>query len=47
MPEGIMVALWAFCWGVAAASGGLVGAILGLIAHCPPSALTGQIELIA
>src|ERR671917_1849100 len=30
MPEGIMGAVWAFCWGVAAASGALVGAILGL-----------------
>ena len=30
MPEGIIGAVWAFCWGVAAASGALVGAILGL-----------------
>jgi zinc transporter, ZIP family len=30
MPEGIMGAVWAFCWGAAAASGVLVGAILGL-----------------
>jgi ZIP family zinc transporter len=30
MPEGIMGAVWAFCWGLAAASGTLVGAILGL-----------------
>ncbi|MCE3250546.1 MAG: hypothetical protein K0R41_4371 [Geminicoccaceae bacterium] len=30
MPEGIMGAVWAFGWGVAAASGALVGAILGL-----------------
>jgi zinc transporter, ZIP family len=30
MPEGIMEALWAFCWGVAAASGLLVGAVMGL-----------------
>jgi hypothetical protein len=33
MSEGIMGAVWAFGWGVAAASGALVGAILGLIAH--------------
>jgi zinc transporter, ZIP family len=31
--EGIMGAVWAFGWGVAAASGALVGAILGLITH--------------
>ena len=30
MPEGIMEAVWAFGWGVAAASGLLVGALLGL-----------------
>ncbi|PVE22773.1 ZIP family zinc transporter [Microvirga sp. KLBC 81] len=33
MPEGVMGAVWAFCWGVAAASGSLVGAILGLITN--------------
>src|SRR5918997_1115131 len=31
MPEGIMGAVWAFGWGVAAASGALVGAILALM----------------
>jgi ZIP family zinc transporter len=31
MPEEVMGAVWAFCWGVAAASGSLVGAILGLV----------------
>src|SRR5918992_1386529 len=31
MAEGIMGAVWAFGWGVAAASGALVGAILGLV----------------
>jgi hypothetical protein len=31
MPEGIIGAVWAFSWGLAAASGGLVGVILGLI----------------
>lgn len=33
MPEGILGAMWAFGWGVAAASGALVGAILGLTLH--------------
>jgi hypothetical protein len=33
MPEGMIGAVWAFCWGVAAAAGALVGAILGLITH--------------
>jgi ZIP family zinc transporter len=33
MPEGIMGAVWAFCWGLAAASGVLGGAILGLMTH--------------
>ena len=33
MPEGITVAVWAFCWGLAAASGLLAGTILGLITH--------------
>lgn len=33
MPEGIIGAVWVFCWGVAAASGALAGAILGLMTH--------------
>ena len=33
MPEAILAAVWAFCWGLAAASGTLVGAILGLTTH--------------
>ena len=33
MPDGIMGLLWAFGWGLAAASGVLVGAVLGLVAH--------------
>jgi zinc transporter, ZIP family len=33
MPDGLMGVVWVFCLGVAAASGALVGAILGLIAH--------------
>jgi ZIP family zinc transporter len=31
MAEGVIGAVWVFCWGLAAASGALVGAILGLI----------------
>jgi ZIP family zinc transporter len=33
MSEGVIGAVWAFCWGLAAASGTLVGVILGLITH--------------
>src|SRR5829696_2218131 len=33
MSDGIMGAVWAFGWGVIAASGALVGAILGLVLH--------------
>ena len=33
MPEGIVGAAWAFGWGAAAASGVLVGAILGLVTN--------------
>src|SRR3954453_20655998 len=33
MPEGIMGAVWAFGWGAAAASGALVGVVLGLVTH--------------
>jgi hypothetical protein len=33
MPEGMIGAVWAFCWGVAAAAGALAGAMLGLITH--------------
>ena len=35
MPEGITGALWAFWWGLAAASGVLGGTILGLITKLP------------
>ena len=31
MPDSMMGILWAFCWGVAAASGALLGSALGLI----------------
>jgi ZIP family zinc transporter len=33
MPAEVMGAVWAFCWGLAAASGVLVGAVLGLITN--------------
>ena len=39
MPEGITGAVWAFCWGLAAASGVLGGTILGLIARLPHRAI--------
>ena len=45
MPEGIMGAVWAFCWGVAAASGALVGAILGLITHLRHRAIAAFMSL--
>ncbi|HYP13545.1 MAG TPA: hypothetical protein VEQ63_06455 [Bryobacteraceae bacterium] len=35
MPEGITRAVWAFCWGLAAASGVLGGTVLGLTARLP------------
>ena len=35
MPEVIAGAFWAFCWGFAAASGVLIGTLLGLIASLP------------
>ena len=39
MPEGITGALWASFWGLAAASGVIGGAILGLIARLPHRAI--------
>jgi zinc transporter, ZIP family len=45
MPEAIMGALWAFCWGVAAASGALVGTILGLIAHLRHRAIAAMMSI--
>src|SRR5688572_17900385 len=39
MPEGVTGALWAFCWGLAAASGVLGGMLLGLIAQLPHRAI--------
>lgn len=39
MPDGITGAVWAFCWGLAAASGVLGGTILALIARLPHRAI--------
>jgi ZIP family zinc transporter len=47
MPEIIMGAVWAFCWGVAAASGGLVGAVLGLITRLRHRAIAAFMSLAA
>jgi ZIP family zinc transporter len=45
MPEGLIGAVWAFCWGAAAASGGLVGAILGLLTHLRHRAIAAFMSL--
>ena len=45
MPEGIMGAAWAFCWGAAAASGVLIGAILGLITNLGHRAIAAIMSL--
>ena len=45
MPEGIIGAVWAFCWGLAPASGALVGAILGLITHLRHRAIAAFMSL--
>ena len=45
MPEGIMEAVWAFCWGVAAASGLLVGALLGLLTRLSHRAIAAMMSL--
>jgi ZIP family zinc transporter len=39
MPEGIAGILWAFCWGLAGASGVLAGTILGLTMQFPHRAI--------
>ena len=36
MPEGVIGAVWAFCWGLAAASGTLVGGYFGAN-NAPPA----------
>ena len=45
MLEGPMGVVWAFCWGLAAASGALVGVILGLVTHLPHRAIAGIMSL--
>ena len=45
MPERILGAVWAFCWGLAAASGALVGAILGLMTHLRHRAIAAFMSL--
>ena len=45
MPQGMMGAVWAFCWGAAAASGVLAGAILGLATHLRHRAIAGIMSL--
>jgi ZIP family zinc transporter len=45
MPEGLNDAVWGFWWGVAAASGGLVGAVLGLVTHLRHRAIAAFMSL--
>ena len=45
MPEGLMGAVWAFGWGLAAASGLLGGAILALTTHLPHRAIAAIMSL--
>lgn len=45
MPEEVIGAVWAFCWGVAAGSGVLVGAILGLVMHLRHRAIAAIMSL--
>ena len=45
MPEGVMEAVWAFGWGLAAASGVLVGALLGLMTRLPHRAIAAIMSL--
>ena len=45
MPETIMGAVWVFCWGLAAASGVLVGAIVGLTTRLPHRAIAAMMSL--
>jgi ZIP family zinc transporter len=45
MPAGIIEAVWAFCWGLAAASGVLGGTILGLIMRLPHRAIAAIMSL--
>jgi ZIP family zinc transporter len=45
MPAGIIEAVWAFCWGLAAASGVFGGTILGLIMRLPHRAIAAIMSL--
>jgi len=45
MTEGILGAVWAFCWGLAAASGALVGVVLGLISRLRHGAIAAFMSL--
>jgi ZIP family zinc transporter len=45
VPEGILGAVWAFGWTLAAASGALVGAILGLLTHLRHRAIAAFMSL--
>jgi ZIP family zinc transporter len=45
MSEAIIGALWAFCWGAAAGSGILVGAILGLVTDLGHRAIAAVMSL--
>ena len=45
MLEGPVGIVWAFCWGLAAASGALVGMILGLVTRLPHRAIAGIMSL--
>ncbi len=45
MPEGIVGAVWAFCWGLASASGALVGVTLGLVTHLRHRAIAAFMSL--
>ena len=45
MSEGIIGAVWALCWGLAAASGALVGVILGLVTHLRHRAIAALMSL--
>jgi zinc transporter, ZIP family len=45
MPEGVMGAAWAFCWGLAVASGVLAGTILGLTTRLPHRAIAAMMSL--
>jgi zinc transporter, ZIP family len=45
MPEGVIGAAWAFCWGLAAGSGVLAGAILGLMTNLRHRAIAAVMSL--